>query len=87
MTTLNICSHLDQIKDITRQSDGCAKCVAVGDTWTALRMCLTCSHVGCCDSSKNRHATKHFNETKHPIIQSVEPGQDWKWCYIDEQYV
>jgi uncharacterized UBP type Zn finger protein len=82
-----ICSHLDQIKEVTPTSEGCAKCVALGDTWVALRMCLTCGHVGCCDSSKNQHATKHFKETEHPIMQSIEEENGWKWCYVDEQYI
>ena len=56
----------------------------MGDTWVHLRLCLTCGHVGCCDSSKNKHATKHFHATNHPIIQSFEPGEDWGWCYIDQ---
>lgn len=81
------CSHLDSIKEVTRQSDGCAECVALGDSWVKLRMCLTCGNVGCCDSSKNKHATKHFHTTGHPIMQSAEEGEDWKWCYIDETYL
>ena len=56
----------------------------MGDSWVHLRLCLSCGHVGCCDSSKNKHATKHFHRTKHPIIQSFEPGEDWRWCYVDE---
>jgi uncharacterized UBP type Zn finger protein len=57
--------------------------VRIGDVWVHLRICLICGHVGCCDSSKNKHATKHFHATQHPIIQSFEPGEDWLWCYID----
>ena len=62
----------------------CPECVALGDTWVHLRICMSCGHVGCCDSSKNKHATKHFLESKHPIIKSFEPGEDWAWCYEDE---
>lgn len=62
----------------------CEDCVKIGDTWVHLRLCLECGHVGCCDSSKNKHATKHFHATNHPIVQSIEPGEDWRWCYIDE---
>ena len=62
----------------------CPECVALGDTWVHLRMCLECGHVGCCDSSKNKHATKHFEASQHPIVQSLEPGEDWRWCYIDQ---
>ena len=53
-------------------------------TWVHLRLCLTCGHVGCCDSSRYKHATKHFHRTQHPIVQSIEPGEDWSWCYIDD---
>ncbi len=78
------CPHLDQIRDVTPSSDGCAECLASGDTWVHLRLCLTCGHVGCCDSSKNKHATKHFHATGHPVIRSFEPGEDWGWCYVDQ---
>ena len=79
------CHHLGQIRDVTPQPpDGCAECLASGDEWVHLRMCLVCGHVGCCDSSKNKHATKHFHATGHPLIESYEPGEDWAWCYIDE---
>lgn len=82
------CHHLDQIKEgVTPGSKGCAECIMSGDTWVALRMCLMCGHVGCCDSSKNKHATKHFKETGHAIMQSLEEGEDWRWCYMDEMYV
>ena len=78
------CSHLDQIRDVTPSANGCEDCLKTGDTWVHLRLCLTCGHVGCCDDSKNRHATRHFHATNHPIIQSFEPGEEWAWCYIDE---
>jgi len=81
------CKHREQIGIVERASDGCLACIATGDTWVHLRLCRTCGHVGCCDESKNNHATKHFNETDHPIIKSLEPGEDWEWCYIDEIYV
>jgi uncharacterized UBP type Zn finger protein len=64
---------------------GCEECLAKGDTWVHLRLCLQCGHVGCCDSSKNKHATKHFHATKHPVIRSFEPGERWLWCYVDEK--
>lgn len=82
MTT--ICSHLDQIRDVTPSAEGCEDCLNAGDPWVHLRLCLTCGHVGCCDSSKNTHATKHFHKTHHPIVQSFEPGEHWRWCYADE---
>jgi len=81
------CAHRDQIKDVKPSAAGCEECLALGDRWVHLRMCLTCGHVGCCDSSKNRHATKHFRSTGHPIMQSIEPGESWTWCYVDEVMV
>ena len=82
------CAHLGAIQNVTaRTPDGCEECLAAGDTWVHLRLCLECGHVGCCDSSKNKHATKHFRATQHPIMQSFQPGEDWRWCYIDQEYV
>ena len=78
------CSHLDTIRNVTPHSNGCEECLKMGDTWVHLRMCLECGHVGCCDSSKNKHATKHFHAVAHPIITSREPGERWKYCYLDE---
>jgi len=78
------CSHLDQIQEVSPNSAGCEECLKMNDSWVHLRLCKTCGHVGCCDSSKNRHATKHFRKTHHPIIRSLEPGEDWGWCYVDE---
>lgn len=81
------CTHLGEIKDVTPTTRVCEQCVAMGSRWVHLRMCLTCGQVGCCDSSPNRHATAHFHETQHPIIRSVEPGESWRWCYVDEETV
>ncbi len=81
------CKHLDQIKSVKPNAKGCEECLATGDAWVELRLCLICGHVGCCDSSKNKHATKHFHATRHPIIQSFQSDQDWRWCYVDETYV
>lgn len=80
------CSHLDQIDiDVAPDSDdGCPDCLAIGGTWVHLRMCMSCGHVGCCDSSPNKHATAHHNATGHPVVRSIEPGEDWLWCYEDE---
>lgn len=80
----NECPHLDQIRVVTPNSDGCGECLLLGDTWVSLRLCRTCGHVGCCDSSKNKHATKHFHATQHPIIESFEPGESWGYCYVDK---
>jgi uncharacterized UBP type Zn finger protein len=82
---MNECPHIGQIRNVKpRTPQGCEECLKLGDSWVHLRLCLTCGHVGCCDSSKNRHATKHFLATRHPIIKSFEPGEDWGWCYIDQ---
>src|SRR5262249_35277520 len=81
---MSACKHLDQIRDVTPHTKGCEECLKIGSGWVHLRLCLTCGKVGCCDSSPNRHATKHFHESGHPIVQSLEPGEDWRWCYIDE---
>jgi uncharacterized UBP type Zn finger protein len=78
------CTHLDQVEAIAPRTQGCEECLQTGDTWVHLRLCLTCGHVGCCDDSKNRHATRHFRATTHPIIASFEPGEVWAWGYIDE---
>jgi uncharacterized UBP type Zn finger protein len=80
----NACGHLDQIRDVKRSSKGCAQCIALGDTWVHLRMCMSCGQVGCCDSSKNKHAHRHANEVGHQIARSLEPGEDWMWCFADE---
>ncbi len=78
------CTHLDDAEDVTPSSAGCEDCIPMGSRWVHLRVCMTCGHVGCCDSSPNRHATAHFHETSHPLIQSYEPTDDWWWCYVDE---
>ena len=80
-----LCQELKSARfGVSPHAKGCVECLKLGDTWVHLRLCLQCGHVGCCDSSKNRHATKHFHETKHPVIQSFEPGEDWIWCYVHE---
>jgi uncharacterized UBP type Zn finger protein len=81
------CKHLDQINDVTPSSSGCEECLALGDTWVHLRMCLTCGRVACCNSSKNKHATKHYEASNHPLIESAQPGEDWRWCYIDQVFI
>lgn len=81
------CQHLSEIKQVKPSANGCEECLKSGSSWVHLRMCLICGHVGCCDSSPNKHATKHFHHTKHPIMQSHEPGESWRWCYVDEEQV
>jgi len=78
------CTHMDQIKDVTPSADGCEDCFKIDGEWVHLRICLTCGHMGCCDSSEHAHSTKHFHETGHAIIQSFEKGEDWRYCFIDE---
>jgi uncharacterized UBP type Zn finger protein len=78
------CTHTDQIKDVSPNTRGCEECLKIGGSWVHLRLCLSCGHVGCCDASIGKHATKHFRTTDHPIMQSIEPGESWGWCYIDE---
>lgn len=81
------CEHVGQVAEPQRQSQGCEACQARGDKWVHLRMCLTCGAVGCCDSSRNKHATRHFRETGHPVMRSAEPGERWMWCYADERWI
>ncbi len=80
------CTHLDQIAhtELPEPIAGCEDCLAIGGRWLHLRMCTICGHIGCCDSSPNRHATAHAHATSHPVIRSAEPGEDWFWCYEDE---
>ena len=80
------CTHLDHVRitQLPAAVDGCVDCLATGSKWLHLRICLECGHVGCCDDSPSRQATAHARETRHPIIRSLEPGEDWSWCYVDE---
>jgi CPA2 family monovalent cation:H+ antiporter-2 len=80
------CAHLKQIRSVFPGADGCEDCLRSGDSWVHLRICLSCGHTGCCDSSKNKHATEHFQATTHPIIKSIEPGEEWGYCYPDEKF-
>ena len=85
------CEHFKNLKHVadarTSHAKGCEDCVKMGDAWVHLRECLVCGHVGCCDSSKNKHATKHFHAMEHSVMRSVEPGETWGWCYVDEVMV
>ncbi len=82
------CTHKNQINEnIESQADGCKTCLAEGGSWVAVRKCMTCGYTGCCDSSAGQHARKHFEETKHPIIDANTPGDNWRWCYIDNDYI
>lgn len=81
-----LCTHVDEITvlQLPAAVDGCEDCLRTGGKWLHLRICLLCGHVGCCDDSPNRHATAHYHATTHALIRSLEPGEDWNWCYVDE---
>ena len=80
--------HIAYIRPVRpRTPEGCEECLRTGSTWLHLRLCLTCGHVGCCDSSPNRHATRHHRETGPPVMRTHEPGEDWRWCFVDHVLV
>ncbi|WP_122817791.1 UBP-type zinc finger domain-containing protein [Nocardioides pantholopis] len=79
------CEHLDQARAVMPSANGCEDCLRIGGDWVHLRLCMVCGHVGCCDSSPNRHATAHWHGTEHPLVRSFEPGEDWWWCYADDR--
>ncbi len=80
------CQHMELVADVKPSSDGCEDCLRMGGRWVHLRLCMTCGHVGCCDSSPNRHATAHWRaHSDHPVTRSFEPGEDWWWCYPEER--
>lgn len=79
--------HTDAAREVSYSEHVCPECVAQGTTWVHLRICMTCGHVGCCDSSTARHARVHYEATGHPIIKSIEAGPDWAWCYVDDTYL
>ena len=82
------CEHIQHAGNpVALTPNGCEECLAMGGKWVHLRRCLTCGHIGCCDSSQHKHASAHYHTTQHPVIQSFQPGEDWKWCYVDEVFV
>ena len=83
---MTACTHVDSVEvtELPEAVPGCEDCLAAGSGWCHLRMCMTCGHVGCCDSSPSKHATAHAKATGHPIMRSVQPGENWAWCYEDE---
>jgi len=83
------CVHLKEVRDDIqpRTPEGCEECLRTGGWWVHLRLCLSCGHVGCCDNSPSQHATKHYDQTHDPLIQSFEPREDWGWCYVDEMFL
>ena len=78
------CIHFAEINDVVPSADGCEDCLRIGDEWVHLRLCLICGHVGCCDDSKNKHASQHYHDIGHPVIVSYEPEEGWLWCYQDQ---
>ena len=87
MTSVDIDPHVAAIRQVRPRTNGCEDCLRLGTPWVHLRLCLTCGHVGCCDSSPMRHARAHAHTVSHPIVQSMERGEDWRWCYVHENYV
>jgi hypothetical protein len=82
-----LCGHLDTIQVVEPSAAGCEDCLRVGGTWVHLRVCMACGHVGCCNESPARHANGHAAASGHPIVKSLEPGEDWGWCYVDEAWL
>jgi len=83
---MEYCEHVSEIKQVTPSANGCEDCLKIGGRWVHLRECMECGHIGCCDSSPNKHATAHYHSTKHPIIRSFERGEDWGYCYVDDEF-
>jgi len=81
------CTHTGAAHEVSYAKHVCPECVERGAAWVELRICMTCGHVGCCDSSKHRHARAHYEATGHPLIKTIEAGPDWAWCYLDETYL
>ena len=88
MAMANECPHLtpEHYHEVEPSALGCEDCMRTGGRWVHLRICMECGHVGCCDNSPNRHATRHFHTTEHPVIRSFEPDEGWGWCFPDELY-
>ena len=78
------CKHVRLVRDVSPRTRGCEECLAIGQAWVHLRLCRECGHVGCCDQSIGRHATGHFHETGHPVMEGYDPPEGWGWCYVDE---
>ena len=79
---MEYCEHVSEIVEVTPSADGCEECLKMGGRWVHLRLCQICGHVGCCDSSVGKHASAHFHETLHPVVESGEPGESWRWCFV-----
>ena len=87
MTSVGIDPHVAAIRRVVPRTNGCEECLRLGTPWVHLRLCLTCGHVGCCDSSPMRHARAHAHAIGHPVVQSMERGENWRWCYVHENHV
>jgi hypothetical protein len=87
MNAVTVDPHLRMVRPVTPRSAGCAECLRLNTPWVHLRLCLTCGQVGCCDSSPMRHARRHAHDVGHPIVRSLEPGEDWRWCFVHETFV
>lgn len=83
---MNSCEHLAAIRAVTPTADGCEDCLKTGDAWVHLRLCKSCGHVGCCDNSVTRHASNHYQASRHPVIESFEQGEVWGFCYVDDMF-
>ena len=81
------CEHVEGLGPVVPRTAGCEECLRAGDGWVHLRVCMACGHVGCCDFSPNKHATKHYHATNHPLVRSLEPGESWGWCYPDQALI
>jgi len=81
------CNHASTVRKVTPSALGCEECLKMGSAWVHLRLCRTCGHVGCCESSPNTHALKHFHASRHPVIEGYDPPEGWGWCYVDEVYL
>jgi len=78
------CKHSPEAREVTPSGQGCKECLEIGSDWVHLRLCMVCGHVGCCDNSPNKHGTKNWHRSKHPVMKSFEPGEEWWWCYPDQ---
>ena len=81
------CDHFEDASILTTDVHECRECVEIGSGWVHLRLCLVCGHVGCCDSSPNKHASKHFRSSGDAVMRSIEPGEDWGYCFVDDAWV
>lgn len=84
---MSSCRHFDHVSVTSTDVRVCEECVSIGSSWVHLRLCLTCGYVGCCDSSPNKHASAHAREQQHPVVRSIEPGEQWAYCFVDDAFL